>query len=109
MASVRTRFAPSPTGHLHIGNARAALFTVLFARQQGGSFILRIDDTDRQRFAPEFLTDILEVLKWLGLTWDEGPYFQSERLALYRERIQELLQQDKAYRCYCTTEVSPVR
>jgi len=104
MESVRTRFAPSPTGYLHIGNARAALFTFLFARQQAGSFILRIDDTDQERFAPEFLSDILESLQWLGLHWDEGPYFQSERLATYREKAQELLQQDKAYRCYCTPE-----
>jgi len=104
MESVRTRFAPSPTGYLHIGNARAALFTSFFARQQAGSFILRIDDTDQERFAPEFLSDILESLQWLGLHWDEGPYFQSERLATYREKAQELLQQDKAYRCYCTPE-----
>ena len=104
MASVRTRFAPSPTGYLHIGNARTALFTFLFTRQQRGLFILRIDDTDRQRFDSEFLDDILDSLRWLNLTWDEGPYFQSERLDLYREKINELLQADKAYRCYCTPE-----
>ncbi len=104
MTAVRTRFAPSPTGYLHIGNVRAALFAFLFTCQHTGTFLLRIDDTDRQRSAPEFLTDILESLKWLGLTWDEGPYCQSERLALYQERIQELLQADKAYRCYCTPQ-----
>ena len=104
MASVRTRFAPSPTGYLHIGNARTALFTFLFTRQQRGLFILRIDDTDRQRFDSEFLDDILDSLRWLNLTWDEGPYFQSDRLDLYREKINELLQADKAYRCYCTPE-----
>lgn len=102
--SVRTRFAPSPTGYLHIGNARAALFTFLFARQHGGTFILRIDDTDRQRSAPEFVSDILESLRWLGLQWDEGPYFQSERFDIYREKAEELLQQGRAYRCYCTPE-----
>ncbi|MFQ5851598.1 MAG: glutamate--tRNA ligase [Candidatus Binatia bacterium] len=109
MTAARTRFAPSPTGYLHIGSVRTVLFTFLFTRQHAGSFILRIDDTDRQRCAPEFLTDILEALKWLGLTWDEGPYFQSERLTLYREKIEELLRADKAYRCYCTPDELEVK
>ncbi len=104
MTAIHTRFAPSPTGYLHIGNVRAALFAFLFTRQHQGTFLLRIDDTDRQRFTPEFLTDILESLKWLGLTWDEGPYSQSERLALYQEKIQELLRAGRAYRCCCTPE-----
>jgi glutamyl-tRNA synthetase len=104
MASVRTRFAPSPTGYLHIGNARTAIFTFLFARQHGAQFILRVDDTDRQRFGSEFLSDILDSLQWLKLKWDEGPYFQSERLVIYREKIEELLQAGKAYRCFCTPE-----
>jgi glutamyl-tRNA synthetase len=109
VTAVRTRFAPSPTGYLHIGNVRAALFAFLFARQHPGTFLLRIDDTDRQRFAPEFLTDILESLRWLDFVWDEGPYFQSQRLALYQEKIEELLRADKAYRCYCTPEELEVK
>ncbi len=104
MSSARTRFAPSPSGFLHIGNARTAIFTYLFARQHGAQFILRVDDTDRQRFSPEFLNDILDSLQWLRLKWDEGPYFQSERLVIYLEKIEELLQSGKAYRCYCTPE-----
>ncbi|MFQ5682836.1 MAG: glutamate--tRNA ligase [Candidatus Binatia bacterium] len=103
MATVCTRFAPSPTGFLHIGNARTALFAFLFAHQQGGRFILRIDDTDRRRFSSEFLNDIFDSLQWLHLTWDQGPYYQSDNLDLYREKIEELLRTDKAYRCYCTS------
>lgn len=102
MATVRSRFAPSPTGYLHIGGARTALFALLCAKQQGSVFALRIDDTDRQRSTPEFLDDILNALRWLGLDWDEGPYFQSERLALYREMAERFLHEGKAYRCYCT-------
>jgi len=80
--AVRTRFAPSPTGYLHIGGARTALFSYLFARHHGGRFVLRIEDTDRERSTPESIQAIVESLTWLGLTWDEGPYFQSERSAL---------------------------
>src|SRR5712691_6747232 len=89
--SVRTRFAPSPTGHLHIGGVRTALFSYLFARHHGGRFVLRIEDTDRERSTPESIQTIVESLTWLGLTWDEGPYFQSARSDLYRARAEELL------------------
>src|SRR5215813_1002747 len=104
MATVRSRFAPSPTGYLHIGGARTALFAYLYAKQQHGTFVLRIDDTDRQRSTQEYLDDILEALRWLGLEWDEGPYFQSQRYDLYREAAERLLRAGKAYRCYCTAE-----
>jgi len=104
VTAVRSRFAPSPTGYLHIGGARTALFAFLYAKQHGGVFVLRIDDTDRQRSTPEFLDDILDALRWLGLDWDEGPYFQSQRLALYQAAAERLLREGKAYRCYCTAE-----
>src|SRR5207244_3466349 len=83
------RFAPSPTGHLHIGGVRTALFSYLFARHHGGRFVLRIEDTDRERSTPESIQTIVESLTWLGLTWDEGPYFQSARSDLYRARAEE--------------------
>ena len=102
--SVRVRLAPSPTGNLHIGTARTAVFNWLFARHQGGQFILRVEDTDLERSRPEYTENILEGLKWLGLNWDEGPFFQSQRLDQYRQAIQTLLDQGKAYRCYCTPE-----
>src|SRR5688500_8910528 len=102
--SVRTRFAPSPTGFLHIGGARTALFNFLFARHHQGSFVLRIEDTDRERSTPASIQAIFDSLAWLGLTWDEGPHYQSERLALYRRRAEGLLAADRAYRCYCTPE-----
>ena len=102
MTRVRSRFAPSPTGYLHIGGARTALFAYLAAKERGGTFVLRIDDTDRQRSTPEFQADILDALGWLGLEGDEGPYFQSQRTALYQEASERLLAQDRAYRCYCT-------
>ncbi len=104
MATVRTRFAPSPTGYLHIGGARTALFNYLFARHHGGKFILRIEDTDRERSTPEAIEAILESMKWLELNWDEGPYFQTQRYPLYKEKVQELLSEGKAYRCICTPE-----
>jgi len=104
MTEVRTRFAPSPTGYLHIGGARTALFNYLFARHHGGRFILRIEDTDRERSTPEAIQAILEAMTWLELDHDEGPYFQTERYPIYKERIQELLAQGKAYRCVCTPE-----
>jgi len=109
MPPVCTRFAPSPTGFLHIGNARTALFTFLFARQQNGRFLLRIDDTDRQRFSQEFLDDIFNSLQWLHLDWDEQPSLQSEKLEIHREKVEELLRADKAYRCVCTPEVLEVK
>ncbi len=105
MPPVCTRFAPSPTGFLHIGNARTALFAYLFARQQNGRFLLRIDDTDRQRFSQEFLDNIFTSLKWLHLEWDGDPAYQSEKLSIYRDKIEGLLQAGKAYRCICTPEV----
>ncbi|MBS0017431.1 MAG: glutamate--tRNA ligase [Arthrospira sp. SH-MAG29] len=102
--TVRVRLAPSPTGNLHIGTARTAVFNWLFARNKGGEFILRIEDTDQERSHPEFTQNILDGLTWLGLNWDEGPFFQSERLDLYREAIRKLLDAGWAYRCYCTPE-----
>ena len=110
--SVRVRIAPSPTGFAHLGTASTALYNVLFARQNGGTFVLRIDDTDTERNRPEYEALIYESLRWLGLLWDEGPdkagpfapYRQSERLDLYREHAARLLAQGKAYRCYCTPE-----
>ncbi|MGB3694809.1 MAG: glutamate--tRNA ligase [Spirulinaceae cyanobacterium] len=100
--TVRVRIAPSPTGNLHIGTARTALFNWLFARHQGGKFVLRIEDTDQSRSRPEYTENILEGLTWLGLDWDEGPFFQSQRLELYQTAIQTLIDQDLAYHCYCT-------
>lgn len=103
MPGVRVRFAPSPTGSLHVGGARTALFNWLFARGQGGRFILRIEDTDRERSSPEMVEDILGALRWLGLDWDEGPFLQSERLDRYRQAADQLLSANKAYRCFCST------
>ncbi|MGA7955340.1 MAG: glutamate--tRNA ligase [Gloeobacterales cyanobacterium] len=102
--TVRVRIAPSPTGNLHIGTARTAVFNYLFARHHQGQFILRIEDTDLERSRPEFTENILEGLKWLGLNWDEGPFFQSERMDLYRQKIQALLDKGLAYRAYDTPE-----
>ncbi len=104
LAKVITRFAPSPTGYLHIGGARTALFNWLYARHTGGKFILRIEDTDRQRSTQDSINVILEAMQWLGLDWDEGPYFQTDRLELYRGAAQQLLETGWAYRCYCTPE-----
>src|SRR5918911_353301 len=102
MSEIRTRFAPSPTGYLHIGGARTALFNYLFARHQGGKFILRIEDTDRERSTPEAIQAILDAMNWLKLDWDEGPFYQTERFPLYRKRIQDLLEVGRAYPCICT-------
>lgn len=110
MAAVRVRFAPSPTGELHIGGARTALFNYLFARAHGGVLILRIDDTDRERSRPEYVEALLNALKWLKLQWDEGPYHQSDRLELYRREAMRLLAEGKAYHCYCSaTELAVER
>lgn len=111
-APVRVRFAPSPTGPLHIGGARTALYNFLLAKSTGGSFILRIDDTDRERSTRESLEHLIEALRWLGLDWDEGPekdgdygpYFQSERLDGYQSRVDELVARGVAYPCFCTPE-----
>jgi glutamyl-tRNA synthetase len=100
--TVRVRIAPSPTGNLHIGTARTAVFNWLFARHLGGTFILRVEDTDIERSRSEYTENIVFGLTWLGLTWDEGPYFQSQRLALYQQGIQTLLDQGLAYRSYET-------
>ncbi len=102
--TVRTRFAPSPTGYLHIGGARTALFSWLYARRHGGTFILRIEDTDLERSTMESVNAILEGMTWLGLEYDEGPFSQSDRLGRYREVAQQLLGEGKAYRCYCSRE-----
>jgi len=104
MKEVRTRFAPSPTGDLHIGGARTALFNWLLARQSKGKFILRIEDTDVARSTQESIQVILDAMKWLGMDWDEGPFFQTQRLSLYQEAAHKLLKEGKAYRCYCSPE-----
>jgi len=104
LENVVTRFPPSPTGTLHIGGARTALFNWLFARHYGGKFILRIEDTDKARSTREDTEVIVESMKWLGLDWDEGPYFQSQRTEIYTECIENLLSAGKAYYCHCTQE-----
>jgi len=102
--TIVTRFPPSPTGYLHIGGARTALFNWLFARQSGGKFIVRIEDTDKARSTDEATRTILESLQWLGLDWDEGPYFQSRRYPIYEQFVERLLSTGKAYYCHCTPE-----
>ena len=102
--TVRTRFAPSPTGVLHLGSVRTALFCWLYARHCGGKFVLRIEDTDRERSTPENVEAILDGMSWLGLDADEGPYYQTERFDRYAEVIDEWLDEGKAYHCYCTRE-----
>jgi glutamyl-tRNA synthetase len=102
--TVRTRFAPSPTGLLHIGGVRTALFCWLYARRHSGKFILRVEDTDRERSTPEAVRVILDGMKWLGLDADEGPFYQSHRYPRYREVIQQWLGEGKAYHCYCSKE-----
>jgi glutamyl-tRNA synthetase len=102
--TVRVRFPPSPTGHLHIGGVRTALFNWLYARHGGGMFVLRIEDTDRTRSTEESIQVILESLRWLGLDWDEGPYRQTERLAIYQAHAYRLLEAGKAYHCYCAPQ-----
>jgi glutamyl-tRNA synthetase len=104
MTQIRTRFAPSPTGYLHIGGARTALFNYLFARHHGGKFILRIEDTDRERSTHEAIEAILEAMDWLKLDYDEGPFYQTDRFPLYKEKIQQLLATGKAYPCVCTPQ-----
>src|SRR5437879_9554571 len=102
--SVRVRFAPSPTGYLHVGGARTALFNWLFARHVGGKMVLRIEDTDFERSTEEMVEGIVQGMTWLGLDWDEGPFFQSKRLPLYRATAEKLLQSGHAYYCFCTKE-----
>ena len=100
----RVRFAPSPTGYLHVGGARTALFNWLFARHTGGTFILRIEDTDFERSSEAMVEGILEGMRWIGLDWDEGPFFQSQRLPLYQATAQKLIDSGHAYYCFCTKE-----
>tara|TARA_R110000868_G_scaffold410505_4_gene698825 strand:+ start:69225 stop:70625 length:1401 start_codon:yes stop_codon:yes gene_type:complete len=102
--TIRTRFAPSPTGFLHIGGARTALFSWLFARKHGGQFILRIEDTDRERSTEESVQAIFDGMNWLGLDWDEVPVYQTHKFERYAQLIQQLVDEDKAYRCYCSKE-----
>ena len=102
--TVRTRFAPSPTGSLHIGGARTAIFNWLFSRHYSGEFILRIEDTDRSRSTEESIDEITDAMKWLGLNWDEGPFRQSDRLKIYKELANKLIASGHAYKCYVTSE-----
>ncbi len=102
--TLRTRFAPSPTGYLHIGGVRTALFCWLYARRHGGRFLLRIEDTDRERSTAEAVDVILDAMEWLGLTWDEGPVFQSQRTERYQQVAQQLIEAGAAYHCYCTSQ-----
>ena len=104
MAPVRTRFAPSPTGYLHVGGARTALFNWLYARHTGGKFILRIEDTDAARSTDQSVQAIFEALKWLDIDWDEGPFYQSQRLDIYNAHIDRLVAAGHAYHCTCTPE-----
>lgn len=104
MTDVRVRFAPSPTGFLHVGGLRTALFNWLFARRAGGTFILRVEDTDRDRSTDDAIEAIVNGLHWTGLDWDEGPYRQTDRLALYRQKAMELLERGNAYWCVCTPQ-----
>src|SRR5437868_12158187 len=102
--SIRTRFAPSPTGMLHIGGVRTALFSWLYARRHGGVFVLRVEDTDRERSTDEATQVILDGMEWLGLQADEGPFYQTRRMDRYREVIGEFLADGRAYHCYCSKE-----
>ncbi len=104
MSQLRVRFAPSPTGYLHIGGARTALFNYLLARKEQGCFVLRIEDTDVARSTEESVDAILQAMSWLGLSCDEGPYYQSQRFDLYRIKVEQLIASGHAYRCYCTAE-----
>src|SRR5512140_2910323 len=109
---VRVRFAPSPTGQLHVGNARTALFNWLFARSEGGIFVLRVEDTDVERSEARYEPQLMEDLRWMGLDWDEGPdvggpsgpYRQSDRLALYQDYARRLVEDGLAYYCFCTPQ-----
>src|ERR1700722_3979087 len=102
MTTVRTRFAPSSTGYLHVGCARTALYSYLYAKHHGGTFILRVEDTDLERSTDESIGAILESMDWLGLHPDEGPFYQTHRFGRYLDIAQQLLDQQKAYKCYCS-------
>src|SRR5271169_4885616 len=97
----RVRFAPSPTGYLHVGGARTALFNWLFARHEGGTLLLRIEDTDVERNRPELVEGIFDGLRWLGIEWDEGPFFQSQRIDIYQAAGEKILASGAGYACYC--------
>ena len=103
-SAVRVRFAPSPTGYLHVGGARTALFNWLFARRHGGTMILRVEDTDAERNKPELVRGILDGLEWLGINWDGGPFYQSQRTELYRAAAKKCLANGAAFLCYCPAE-----
>jgi glutamyl-tRNA synthetase len=104
MEQIITRFPPSPTGYLHVGGARTAIFNWLYARHMQGKFVLRIEDTDAERSTQASVDAIFEALNWLGIDWDEGPYFQSQRFDIYREYIQKLVDSGQAYYCTCSVE-----
>ena len=104
MPVVKVRFAPSPTGNLHVGNLRTAVLNYLYARNQGGTFTLRIEDTDMERSEIQYEASIMDDLKWLGINWDDGPYRQSERTDLYRDFAKTLLEKGSAYKCFCPKE-----
>lgn len=101
---IKTRFAPSPTGYLHVGGARTALYSWLFARNHGGEFVLRIEDTDLERSTPEAIEAIMDGMNWLNLEWDEGPYYQTKRFDRYNAVIDQMLEEGTAYKCYCSKE-----
>lgn len=101
---IKTRFAPSPTGYLHVGGARTALYSSLFARNHGGEFVLRIEDTDLERSTPEAIEAIMDGMNWLNLEWDEGPYYQTKRFDRYNAVIDQMLEEGTAYKCYCSKE-----
>ncbi|HEY8669465.1 MAG TPA: glutamate--tRNA ligase family protein, partial [Terriglobales bacterium] len=103
-SSPRVRFAPSPTGYLHVGGARTALFNWLFARNLGGTLILRIEDTDLERSSPEMVEGILQGMQWLGITWDEGPFYQTQRTELYKSAAAMLIESGAAYYCFCSKD-----
>ena len=102
--NIKTRFAPSPTGYLHVGGVRTALFSWLHARKHGGKFILRIEDTDMERSTQDSVNAILEGMTWLGLEYDEGPFYQTRRFDRYQQIIRQLLDQGDAYYCFCSKE-----
>ena len=101
---IKTRFAPSPTGYLHVGGARTALYSWLFARNHGGEFVLRIEDTDLERSTQQAIDAIMDGMNWLNLDWDEGPYYQTKRFDRYNAVIDEMLEAGTAYKCYCSKE-----
>lgn len=101
---IKTRFAPSPTGYLHVGGARTALYSWLFARNHGGEFVLRIEDTDLERSTQQAIDAIMDGMNWLNLDWDEGPYYQTKRFDRYNAVIDQMLEAGSAYKCYCSKE-----